>query len=76
MFNKRQNLKNEGNYEEAKKLTGKIRRKLKNEKLENNIKHLEEELWFDIKKAKATILTALTMDCRYTLYPLPSPAWW
>ena len=52
MFETRQRLKEEGNFSRCKIMTQRIRRAIRKERLENNIRHLEEELWYDIKKAK------------------------
>ena len=56
MFETRQRLKDEGKHERVKTMTRRIRKQLKKEKLDNKIKHLEEELWFDIKKAKSMFM--------------------
>ncbi len=52
MFKERQDFRDDGDFEHAKKMTGGIRRNIKSRKLEHNLKHLEEELWYDIKKSK------------------------
>ena len=52
MFKTRQRLKEEGEHDRVKQMTAMIRRRIKKERLDTKIKHLEEELWFDIKKAK------------------------
>ena len=56
MFETRQRLKDEEKWSRAKAMTRKIRKQLQKERLDNDIKHLEEELWFDIKKAKTQFM--------------------
>ena len=41
-----------GNWDRVKGLTRKLRRQISKERRENTKKHLEEELWYDIEKAK------------------------
>lgn len=52
LFSNRKKLYNEGKFDEAKTETKKIRKTIKQERTDLRIKHLEEELWFDVKKAK------------------------
>ena len=48
----RQKLRDEGNFQATDWMTKVIRKQVKMEKNFYRIKHLEEELWYDIKKAK------------------------
>ena len=52
MFVDEQSERELGNWDRVKGLTRKIRRQIQWEKQQSRIKHLEEELWFDVKKAK------------------------
>ena len=60
LFEERQKHKNDGQYTEAKRLTHKIRKLLRKERTDNNIKNLEDQLWHDIKKAKSTFVPSHT----------------
>ena len=60
LFTDRQRRKTEGNYEEAKRITYRIRKRIKKERTDNNIKNLEDHLWHDIKKAKSTFIPSHT----------------
>ena len=46
----------EGNLEELKKMKRKISRSVKQDRVAHKIQNFEEELWFDIKQAKAAYL--------------------
>ena len=52
LWKERQEQKQLGNWDRAKGITRKIRRQMIKEKRENTKRHMEEELWYDIKKAK------------------------
>ena len=56
LFKDRQVCKDEQRYEEAKKITYKIRKQLRKERLEKTINELEDNLWHDIKKAKSAFV--------------------
>ena len=60
LFKERQKLKNEHKYEDAKRTTYKIRKPIRKQKTDNNIKNLEDQLWHDIKKAKSTFVPTHT----------------
>ena len=60
LFTERQRYKNEGNYTEAKRTTYKIRKRLRKERTDNNIRNSEDHLWHDIKKAKSTFIPSHT----------------
>ena len=48
----RQNLRDQGKFEAADWMTKTSRKHVKMEKNYYRVKHFEEELWYDIKKAK------------------------
>ena len=52
MFKERKELYVQNKFTEAKEMTKKIRKQVKIERTEHRIKFLEEDLWFDVKKAK------------------------
>ena len=60
LFNRRQIAKDEGWYDLKKAYTHKIRRLLKKERLDQNIKDLEKGLWYDIQKTKSNFLPSHT----------------
>ena len=64
MMKRRQDLKDIGAWDEVKKQNSEIRKKMVKEKSEQKIKHLEEELWYDIKKAKTSFVPAHKNDGR------------
>ena len=60
LFETRQRLKEEGAYDRAQKMTNQIRKQIRKETLDKTIKNLEDNLWYDIKKAKASYMPSHT----------------
>ena len=60
LFKGRQECKDEQRYDGAKKITNKIRKQLRKERLEKTINELEDNLWHDIKKAKTAFVPSHT----------------
>ena len=56
LFDKRQIEKENENWEQVKILNKEIKKQVRNDKKNKRIRHLEEELWYDIKKAKTGYL--------------------
>ena len=52
LFEKRQTEKEGENWEEVKQLNKQIKKSIRADKRNTRIKYLEEELWYDLKKAK------------------------
>ena len=57
LIKKRQEEKEKDNWEEVKNLNTQIRKHIQKDKRDKRIRHLEEELWYDLKKGKNGILT-------------------
>ena len=60
LFTEWKKLKSEGKYDLAKKITWKIRKQIRKDRLDNTIKDLEDQLWHDIKKAKTAFVPSHT----------------
>ena len=56
LFEVRQDEKEKGNWEQVKLLNKEIKKRVQKDKKNMRIRHLEEELWYDIKKAKTGYL--------------------
>ena len=56
LFEERDKHNNEEHWEEVRKLTNIIRKQIRKDKKEFLKHNLEEQLWYDIKKAKAGFL--------------------
>ena len=56
MFKNRQRHKDAQEYEEAQKLTNKIGRQLRKERVDKTINGPEDNLWHDIKQARTTFI--------------------
>ena len=60
LFSARKQCRNYGNYEEAKKITYKIRKQIRKDRLDGTIKDLEDNLWHDIKETKRAFVPSHT----------------
>ena len=60
LFESRQQMEDENKFEEVKQLTKKIRKSIQKDRTEYKLANLEQELWQDIKRAKANYLPKYT----------------
>ena len=60
LFETRRRLKEEGEYDIAKSITRQIRKQIRKENLDRTINDLEDHLWYDSKKAKASFVPSHT----------------